>query len=321
MLLYVIAAKLVAGVMVLGAGTSAVSGQSYPQRSVRLVTQETGGGPDFAARLIAQGLTGPFGQPVIVENRGGGGSISGDIVSKAAPDGHTLLVTGGSFWVATLFRKASYDPVKGFTPVSMLVNSLILLVVPPSSPVKTVKDLIELAKANPGQLNYGAGTPGSITHLSAELFKSMAGVNIVHVPYKGSGPAVIGVIGGQVDMMLATSASVATHVKSGKVRAVAITSARPSVLYPDLPTVAATVPGYDSGGATAMFAPPRTPTSITDRLHRELVRLLEQLDVKEKFQSIGVEIVAGTPEHLASVVKTEMARLGKLVKEAGLRSD
>jgi tripartite-type tricarboxylate transporter receptor subunit TctC len=296
-----------------------VEAQNFPQRTIRLVTQEVGGGTDFAARQLAQGMSAALGQPVIVENRGGGGSISGEIVARASPDGHTLLVTGSSFWVSPLFRKAPYDPLRDFVAVSMLLNSPNVLVVPPAVPIKTVKDLIDMAKARPGALNYAAGTSGTITHLSAELFKAMARVNIVHVPYKGTGPAVAATVAGQVDLMFATSSSSAPLVKAGKLRAIAATSARPSALYPELPVVAATVPGYESGGATALFAPPGTPAVIVRRLHRETVSLLHHRDVKERFFNVGVETVAGTPEQLAASVKSEMTRLGKVIKDAGLR--
>ena len=262
-----------------------------------------------------------MGQPVIVENRGGGGSISGEIVTKAAPDGYSVLVTGSSFWGAPLLRKTTYDPVRGFAPVSFLVNSPNVLVVYPSLPVKTVKDLIDMAKAKPGQLNYASSSVGSSVHLAAELFKSMAGVDIVHIPYKGSGPAFIALIGGQVQLMFGTAPSTAVHLKSGKLRALAISSPKPSALYPDLPTIAATVPGYETGGATAMFAPPKTPAAIVNRLNREVVTLLNQPDTKEKFLNVGSEVVASSPEQLGASVKADMARLGKVVKEAGLRLD
>ena len=306
-------------IALMGVSAVAALAQDFPQRPLRLVTQEVGGGPEFAARQLAQGLAGPLGQPVIVENRGGGGSFSGEIVAKAVPDGHTLLVTGGSFWTAPLFRKSPYDPVNDFAPISLLVNSVILLVVPPAAPIKSVKDLIEVAKARPGQLNYAAGTAGTITHLTAELFKSMAGVDIVYVPYKGSGPAIIGLIGGQVELMFATSASVAPTIKAGKLRAVAITSPRTSALFPELPTVAATVPGYDAGGRAAMFAPRRTPAAIINRLNREVEKVLNQPEVKERFANIGVEIVASTPAQLAAAVKSEIARMSKMVKDTGLK--
>jgi tripartite-type tricarboxylate transporter receptor subunit TctC len=300
---------------------TAVHGQEYPQRPIRLVTSEPGGSTDFVARIVAQGITTPMGQPVIVDNRGGGGSISGEIVTHAAPDGYTVLVTGSSFWGAPLFRKTTYDPVRGFTPISFLVNSPNVLVVYPGLPVKTVKDLIDLAKSRPGQLNYGSSSVGSSVHLAGELFKAMAGVDIVHVPYKGSGPSFIGLISGQVQMMWGTAPSSAAHIKSGKLRALAISTARQSAVYPELPTVAATVPGYESGGATAMFAPPKTPAAIVGRIHREIVQMFNQPGMKEKFLGLGSEVVASSPEQLGASVKADMARLGKVIKDAGLNVD
>ena len=314
---YAAQAVIAVGILLFNVNTG--QAQNYPSRPIRLVTSESGGGTDFAARQMASGLTGPMGQPVIVDNRGGGSSISGEIVTKAAPDGYTLLVTGGSFWVGPLFRKTAYDPVKGFSPVSLLVNSPNILVVHPSVPVKSVKELIDLAKAKPGGLNYASTSVGGSAHLAAELFKFMASVNIVHIPYKGSGAAMINLIGGQVQMTFATVASIAPHIKSGKVRALAVTSTKPSALAPDLPTVAAVVPGYETGGATAMFAAPGTPATIVSRLNREVIRLLNQADVKERFFSVGVETVGSSPEQLAVTVKSEMTRLGKVIKEAGIK--
>ncbi|MBI4190578.1 MAG: tripartite tricarboxylate transporter substrate binding protein [Betaproteobacteria bacterium] len=297
------------------------SSQNYPSRPIRLVTSEPGGGTDFAARTIALGIAGPLGQLVIVDNRGGGSNIAGEIVTRATADGHTLLVTGGSFWVGPLFRKTTYDPIKGFSPISLLVKSPNILVVNPSVAANSVGDLVALARAKPGALNYASGGIGTSSHLAAELFKYMAGVDIVHIPYKGSGAVNINLIGGQVQLTFATVASVASHIKAGRLKALAVTSAKPSTLVPDLPTVAATVPGYDTGGATAMFASPGTPAAIVSRLNREVVRLLNQADVREKFFNVGVETVGSSPEQLAATVKSEMARLGKVVKDAGIRVD
>lgn len=300
-------------------GAPWVSGQSYPNKPIRLVTSEPGGGTDFAARTIAQGLTGPLGQPVIVDNRGSGGNISGEIVARAAPDGYTLLVTGGSFWVGPLLRKAPYDPIKDFAPISLLMNSPYVLVVHPAVQAKSVKDLIDLAKARPGALNYAATSIGGSPHVAGELFKSMAGVNIVTVPYKGTGPGLIGLMGGEVELAFAPVSAVAGHIKSGKLRALAVTSANPSALAPGLPPISATVPGYESGGPIAMFAPPKTPAAILNRLNREVASVLHHAAMKEKLFNIGMESVGSSPEQLAALVKSEMARLGKVFREAGIR--
>ena len=313
--------------LLLGAGAassqaaSTGSGQEFPNKSLRIVTAEPGGGSDFAARLMAQGLTGLLGQPVIVENRTGSGTVAPEIVLKAPADGYTLFVAGSAFWVGPLVRKATYDPAKDFATITMLVNFPNILVVHPSSPVNSVKELIALARAKPGELNYTSAGVGSSSHLAAELLKNMAAVNFVHIATKGGGPAIIALVGGQVQLSFATPASVASLIKSGKLRAVAVTSAKPSGLAPGLPTVAETVPGYQIGGATGMFAPRATPAAIVGRLNREAVRLLSQSDVKEKFFNVGSEAVGNSPQEFAAMIKSEMTRLSKVIKEAGIRAE
>lgn len=294
--------------------------QNYPARPVRIVTSETGGGTDFAARVMAQELAGPLGQPVIVENRGGG-VYSGEIVSKATPDGHTLLVTGTSFWVGPLFRKTPYDPVRDFSPISLLVHSPNVLVVYPGLPVKSVKDLVDLARSKPGQLNYATASTGSSSHLAAELFKSMAGIDVVRIPYKGTGPGLVDLMAGRVQFSFATSSGAEPHVKSGRLRAIAVTSKEPSVLYPDLPTVAATVRGYESGGGTAMLAPPSTPAAIIKRLSREVTAILSKSHVKDLFLKRGAEVVGNSPGELTAMIRGEISRIQKLIKEAGIKTE
>jgi tripartite-type tricarboxylate transporter receptor subunit TctC len=320
---FILAPHVLAGILSLALSVTGaiVQAQNYPTKPIRFVTSEAGGGTDFAARTVAQGIAGPLGQPVIVDNRGSGGTISGEIVARANPDGYTILVTGGSFWVGPLLRKAPYDPIKDFTPVSLLMTSPYVLVVHPSMTVKSVKELIDLAKAKPGELNYAATSIGVSPHLAGELFKSMAGVNIVTIPYKGTGPGVIGLIGGQVQLMFAPVSAVMPHVKAGKLRALAVTSAQPSALAPGLPTIAATVPGYESGGPLSMFAPPKTPPAIISKLHGEVVKLLGDPEVKERLFNVGMDPVASSPQQLAATVKSEMTRLGKIFKDAGIRAE
>lgn len=317
--------RLSVGLMVLGAGvvsaqtTSTASGQAFPNKPIRIVTSEPGGSGDFVGRLIAQGLPSGLGQPVIVENRGGNVVIPSMIVAKAAPDGYTLLLYGGTFWVGPLLEPLPYDPVRDFSPVTLAVGSPGIVVVHPSVPVNSIKELIALAKANPGVLNYGSGATGAITHLALELFKSMAGVDIVRIAYKGAGPAITDLIGGQVQVMFATSGSVAAHVKSGKLKALAVTSAQPSALFPNLPTVAATIPGYRGESIFGIFAPAKTPAVIINRLNQEIVRVLNTADVKEKLFNSGVEVVASSPEQFGAAVKSEIARLSKVIKDAGIK--
>ena len=306
------------GMMVLGAGM--VFGQNYPNKPIRIVASAAGGSGDFAARLIAQGLSGALSQQVVVDNRGG--VIPGEIVSKAPPDGYTLLIDAASFWIGPLLQETPYDPVKDFAPVTLTDSAPNVLVVNPSLPVKSVKELIALAKARPGELNYGSSSTGSSPHLAAELFNMMAGVKIVRVPFKGSGPAVISLLGGQVQLMFATAGSVAPHVKSGRLRALAVASLQPSALAPGLPTIAASgVPGYEAVAFEGMFVPAKTPVAIIDRLNQEIVRVLNRAEVKERFFNAGVETVGSTPEEFAAAIKSNVAKWGKLIKDAGIRDE
>ena len=302
----------------------AACGQGYPTKPIRLVTAEAGGGNDFAARLIVQGLAGSLGQQMVVDNRGGaGGQIAVEIVARAQPDGYTLLLYANNIWLIPLVRsKVPYDPVRDFAPITWAARSPNTVVVHPSLPVKSVEDLIALAKARPGELNYGSGGTGATTHLAVELFKSMTGVNIVRVPFKGNAPALNALIGGQIQLMFATAGSVAPHLKSGRLRALAITSAQPSPLAPGLPTVAAAgLPGYESISIYGVFAPARTSPAIVKRLNEEIVRVLARADVKEKFLASGVESVGSSPELLAATMKSEIARMGKVIRDAGIRED
>ena len=243
-------------------------------------------------------------------------------MSKAPPDGYTLLIDAASFWIGPLLQETPYDPVKDFAPVTLTDSAPNVLVVNPSLPVKSVKELIALAKARPGELNYGSSSTGSTPHLAAELFNMMAGVKIVRVPFKGSGPAVISLLGGQVQLMFATAGSVAPHVKSGRLRALAVASLQPSALAPGLPTIAASgVPGYEAVAFEGMFAPAKTPVAIIDRLNQEIVRVLNRAEVKERFFNAGVETVGSTPEEFAAAIKSNVAKWGKLIKDAGIRDE
>ncbi|MBI4191497.1 MAG: tripartite tricarboxylate transporter substrate binding protein [Betaproteobacteria bacterium] len=305
--------------MVLGAG--AVFGQDYPNKPIRIVTGTAGGGLDFAARLMASGLVSSMGQQVIIENRGF--VMAPPTVAKARPDGYTLLFFGSPFWLAPLMRTdLSYDPVKDFSPITLAVTSPDILVVHPSLPVKSVKELIALAKARPGELNYASSAIGAGSHLAGELFKAMAGVNILHIPYKGVTVALNDLIGGQVQVMFATAGASSPHIKSGRIRALAVGSPKPSALFPGLPPVADSgLPGYQSVGIYGIFAPAGTPAAVIDRLHQEFVRALNRADVKEKLLNSGVEAVGSTPPQLAAAVKSDMTRLGKLIKDLDIRSN
>ncbi len=296
--------------------THAASAPAYPAKPIRIVTSLAGGGNDFAARVMALGLTAPLGQPVIVDNRGG--ELAPEIVAKAVPDGYTLLVAGSSFWIGPLMHKSAWDPVKDFAPISFTTSAPNVLVSHPSLAVSSIKELIDYAKAKPGTLNYGSSAIGAAAHLAGELFKSMTGVNIVHIPYKGQGAANAAILGGEVQLTFATPAPITALLKSGKLKALAVTSAKPTALLPGVPTIAATVPGFQIGSATSIAAPARTPAAIINRLNQEVVKLLNQSDVKEKFFNVGVEVVGSTPQEFGAAMKSEMSRLGKVIKDAGL---
>ena len=299
----------------------AVHAQEFPTRPVRIVTSAVGGTTDLVARLIAQGLTASLGQQVIVDNRPTG-IIPGEIVVKAPPDGYTLLFSGSSLWMMPLLQKVPFDPVKDLAPVTLASSTPNIVVVNPAVSATTIKDLIALAKAKPGALNYGSGATGASSHLGAELFKYMAGVNIVRIPYKGQGPAVLGLLGGEVQMSFATSASVAAHIKSGKLRALAIGTAKPSALAPGLPTVAESgLPGYQSASNAGMFIPVRTPARLITLLNREIVQALNKQEVKDLLFRDGTEVAGSSPQEFAASIKAEIASLGKVIKAAGIRTE
>jgi tripartite-type tricarboxylate transporter receptor subunit TctC len=302
-------------------GQNGQNSQPYPNKPIRMVTAEVGAGGDFVARMIAPGLAERFGQQLIVDNRGGSGVIPIDIVAKAPPDGYTLLVFGSAFWLLPFLQTVAYHPVNDFAPVTLAVTTPLLLVVHPSLPVKSVKELIAWAKAKPGELNYASGISGSATHLPAELFKSMTGVNLVRVAYKGGGPALNALIGGEVQVMFATASSASPQVNAGRLRALAVTSARPSALFPELPTVAASgLPGYDAASIMCVFTPAKTPAALISQLHGEIVQVLNKPELKERFIRAGSEVVASTPAQLAAAMKADMATMSKVIKDAGIRA-
>lgn len=306
--------------MALGAGP--VSAQGYPNKPLRIVTSGVGGAGDFAARLIGQALSPNLGQPVIVDNRASG-FIPADVVVRAQPDGYTLLLYGSVVWLAPfLWDTVRYDPVKDLSPITLAVTSPNVLVVHPSLPVKSVQDLVTLAKARPGDLNYGIASPGSSGGLAVELFKSMAGLDMVRINYKGAGAALNDLIAGRVQLSFSTATSVAAHLKSGRLRALAVTSARPFVLFPGLPTVAAAgLPGFESASTTGIFAPAGTPAAIINRLNQEIAKVLHSAPVRDRFLSAGSEVVASSPEGLAALITADMARLGKVIRDTRTRAN
>ena len=303
-------------------GASAASAQDYPNKPIRFLTAAPGGGLDFAARMVAQGLTGAFNQQMIVDNRGGSVVIPAMVVAKAPGDGYTLLVQSNNLWLWQFIQSAPYDPAKDFLPIIALVRAPHILVVHPSLPVKSVKELIALAKAKPGQLNYASTALAGSTHLAAERFKIMTGTNIVHIPYKGATEAVNDLIAGEVQMLIITGPSVMPHIKSGRLRALAVTTEKPTALAPGLPTVAASgVPGYELSVIYGMFAPAGTPAAIVTRLNQEVGRILSLADVKERFFNAGVDIVGGSPQEFAAAIQSDTVTMGKLIKDAGIKAN
>jgi len=284
------------------------------------VAAAVGGGIDFTARILAHGMSERLGQRMIVDNRGGT-NVAGQTVAKGTPDGYTLLVHNNTIWVSALLEDVPYDHEKELAPISLVARSPNILVVHPSLGVNSVKELIARAKAAPGDINYASGGIGASNHLAAELFNSMAGVDLMRVGYKGGGPALNDVLAGQVKVMFATTGSVAGHVKSGKLKALAVTSAEPSPIAPGLPTLAASgLPGYASESIYGMWTPARTPRAIVTRLNQEAVRALQTPEIKERFLASGVETVGSTPEQFAAAMQSESSRLGQVIKAGGIRS-
>jgi tripartite-type tricarboxylate transporter receptor subunit TctC len=300
----------------------AASAQSWPSKPIRIVVPGTGGGGDFAARLIGQGLSPVLGQPIVIENRPVG-TIPGELVSRAAPDGHTLLLSASTLWLAPLLQaNVPYDPQRDFTPVSLVTMSPNILVVPNVLPVKTVKELISLARRRPGELNYGSGAAGSSNHLSAELFNAMAKVDIPRINYKNPSQAVTDLISGQIQVLFYNASTVIPHVQSGKLRGLAVTSAKPTALAPQFQTMAqAGLPGYEAVATFGLFGPAGLPAPVVSTLNAEVVRFLQRPEVREKFIAAGSETVGSTPEELAALLRNDVARFGRLIKDANLRAD
>jgi len=295
--------------------------QPYPYKPVRIVTSSAGGGNDFATRVIAQGISASLGQQVVVDNRSS--DIPGEIVKNAAADGYTLLVAGSSHWLLPfLMSKSPLDPVKDYAPITLAVTSPNVIVTHPSVPANSVQELVALAKAKPGVLNYASGSTGSSNHLAAELFKSMASIDIVRITYRGSSPAMTAVMSNEAQIMFANTGAVMPQIRARRLKGLAVTSARPTELAPGLPTVSgAGLAGYEATTAYGVFAPARTPAAVIKRLNMEMVNVLHRPEVKERFFQAGVESLGTAPEELTAAMKAEMAMLGKLIREKGIRNE
>ena len=313
--LRLVAELLSVAIMVLCAAAGRAQ-DHYPSRIVRIVTAAPGSNNDWGARLLGDEISPSLGHRVIVENRGG---LAAEVVAKAQPDGYTVLFYGPAAWTLQLFRGVGYDPVRDLAPVTLAMSSPIVLVVHPSLPVKSVKELIALARARPGDLNYASGTIGATPFIAGELFKYMAKVKIERVPYSGTGPSVIGLLGGEVEIMFPGAGSVWHFVQQNRLRALGVASAKPSALTPGLQPVALAVPGYEATSNIAFFVPAKTPAVIVSRLHRELVLALGKADVKERLLKGGVEAVGSSPEELGAYVKADIAKIEILMRNAGIK--
>jgi tripartite-type tricarboxylate transporter receptor subunit TctC len=302
-----------------------VLAQDYPSRPVRLVVPFAAGGPnDIIARLVGGRLSEALGQPIVVENRpGAGGNIGTDFVAKAPSDGYTLLSAGpGSLIINPLLGAVPYDTARDFAPVSLMASAPNVLVVHPSVPAKSVRELIALARARPRQLNYASGGPGSTPHLSGALFAVMAGIDIVHIPYKGTGPASADLLGGQVQMAFFGIPPLLPHIKSGKLRALAVTGKRRSPELPEVQTVhEAALPGYEVSPWYGLLAPAGTPRAIVDRLNAEVTKIVRGAEMREKLASQGAEPGGGTPEDYAAAIRADTVTWARVIREAGLRRE
>lgn len=305
---------------------SAVGAEAYPTRPIRFVVPfAPGGSTDTLARTIGIKMSDSMGQQIVVDNRAGGnGNIGMQIVAEAPPDGYTIVLG----YIANLaigphlYKKLPFDPVKSFAPITQLAESPNILVAHPSLPVKSVKELIAYAKAHPGKLNFGSASVASVGHLTGIMLNQMAGIDMQHVPYKGSGQAVIDVVGGQIQLMFSGMSSVMPHVKAGRLRPLAVTGAKRSPAVPDVPTIAESgFPGFSATAWYGVLAPAKTPKAVVNRLHDEIVHALALPDVKQRLESVGFELVGGTPDQFAAYIKTELKKWDKVVKASGAKPE
>jgi tripartite-type tricarboxylate transporter receptor subunit TctC len=303
----------------------AASAQTYPSKPIRMILAFPPGGPtDINARLFAQRLSEQLGQQVVVDNRPGAGQMIGiELAAKAPADGHTIVMTASTLAInPVMFKKVPYDPVRDFAPITQAASLPNILVVHPSLPVKSVAELIALAKRRPGQIAYASAGIGTSPQMSVELLKSLAGIDMLHIPYKGSTPGVVDLLAGQVSVMTPNVLTALPHIKAGRLRALAVTSGKRSDALPDVPTLAeAGVPGYDSTQWYGVLAPAGTPRPIVTRLHGEIVRALRAPDVRERLAADGAEPVGNSPEEFAAFIRAEIAKWAKVAKAAGIQPE
>ena len=297
---------------------------SYPDKPVRLIVGTApSGGLDVTARIVAHKLGERWNSSIVVENRSGAsGGIAMELVANANPDGYTMLIAGTQTMVATPLRRVSFDVRKVYAPIVRMTSSPYVLVISPVLPVATVKELIAYAKGKPGVLNYGSSGNGTLGHLAAELFKSLTGTDMVHVPYKGAVPSIIALLGGQIHVLFSSAISAMPNMKSGRLKALGVTSSQRMQALPDLQTIAeAGMPGFDVNNWYGLLAPAGTPAHLLLAINREVGQIMMLPDVKEKLFNTGVEVVASTPEQFEATVRSEMTRMGKVIRETGMRAE
>jgi tripartite-type tricarboxylate transporter receptor subunit TctC len=304
--------------------TAAAAQQSYPARPIRIIALSSpGSGPDIVGRLIGGKLTEAWGQQVIVDPRPAAtGIVGSEIAAKAAPDGHTLvIITSQAVIVSVMYDKLTYSLLKDFTPITLVASTPFILAVHPAVPAHSVKELVALAKSKPGALRYGSGGSGSPPHLSTEIFKRMTGIDMLHVPYKGITPAMVDAVAGQVQMVISVIPAVLPTIKSGRLRALGVTSAKRTALVPDVPAIAETVPGYEFIGWYSLFAPAKTPAGIIDKLNAEIGKALGTPGFRERFTALGAEPRTSTPQELAAYLRVQQEKMRKAVQDSGARPE
>jgi len=318
-----------AGIVISAALASLVAGQSvmaqnYPSRPIRIIALSSpGSGPDIVGRLIGSRLTEAWGQQAIVDPRPAAtGIVGAEIASKAAPDGHTVvIVTSQAVIVSVMYEKLPFNLIRDFAPITMVASTPFILAVHPAVPAASIQELVALARSKPGSLRYGSGGSGSPPHLSAEIFKSMTGTDLLHVPYKGITPAMIDAVAGQVQMLISVIPAVLPTIRSGRLRALGVTSAKRTALVPDVPTIAETVPGYEFIGWYSLFAPANTPSGIINKLNAEIVKSLNAPEFRERFTALGAEPATSTPQALAAYLREQTEKMRKAVRDSGARPD
>jgi len=307
------------------ATSAALAQGGYPAKPVRIVVPSSaGGGTDIVARILAPRLTERLGQPIVIENRPGAGTMIGiELAAKSPADGYTVLVTPSTLALnSAVYRKVPYDPVRDFAPITCIIGSTSIIVVHPSLPIRTIKELMAFARARPGQLNYASAGTGTYPHMTMELFNSMAGLKMVHIPYKGTGPAMIDMVAGQVSVLAATILTGMPQIRAGRLRPLGITSLKRSAAAPEIPTVSeAGLPGFESLQWYGAVVPVQTPKDIVARLHSEFTRVLAMPEVKERFIADGADPVGDSPEHFGEYIRNELVKWAKVAKAAGIKQE